>query len=87
MDGAFFNPAITWGFLGIFSVVALLGIIAAFRWFKTLLTDTIIDARNERDRMSAQLDKQAGEFTEALKYRDDKFKEVADAIERVSRRK
>lgn len=84
----------TWGPLGLVFIIALVGTVATAKWVRGLLTDTIADARKERDRMAVQLDKrddlilkQAQEFSQSLRYRDDKFREVADAIERVGRRK
>lgn len=76
----------TWGFIGVFSVVALVLLVAGAKWMKGLLTDTISDARKERDRMAAQIDRQAQQFLESLKYRDEKFRDVADAVERIGRK-
>lgn len=94
-----------WGFAGVVGVVCLLLLVGAAKFLRAyltkkdeetakLVTDTLVDARKERDRMASQLDRrdeliteQAQRFTESLRHRDAEFKQVADAIERVGRRR
>ena len=48
--------------------------------YKAALTSALDDARRERDAVRILREQEVTRFLESLKYRDDRFKEVADAI-------
>jgi uncharacterized protein YecA (UPF0149 family) len=47
---------------------------------RTALTSALDDARKERDLMRTLREKEVEKFLESLRYRDEQFKAVADAI-------
>jgi|ERR1051326_1097829 hypothetical protein len=73
-------------------VVGMLFRYGLWPWFKQQqaekdadLKAAIEDARKERDYMRSQREKEVDKFIESLRFRDERFKEVADAIERMGR--
>lgn len=52
---------------------------------RTILTAALEDARKERDLMRQLREKEVERFLESLRYRDEQFKEVAEAINTVKR--
>lgn len=48
--------------------------------YQQILTSALNDARNERDQERKMREQELTRYMESLKYRDDRFKEVADAI-------
>jgi predicted ATP-dependent Lon-type protease len=82
-----------WGPLGLF-----VGVLLILIWKKLLpdiekqhqenrfiLTAALEDARRERDLMRSLREKEVERFLESLKYRDEQFKSVAEAISSVKR--
>lgn len=51
--------------------------------YREVLTSALDDARKERDQERALRQQELNRYMESLKYRDDRFKEVADAINSV----
>jgi len=51
------------------------------------LAATLDDARKERDLMRSLREKEVDKFLESLKYRDDKFEAIAEAVLHVERKK
>jgi len=47
---------------------------------RTILTSALEDARNERDLMRQLREKEVDKFLESLRYRDDKFEAIAEAV-------
>lgn len=50
---------------------------------RAILTSALEDARKERDLMRQLREKEVERFLESLKYRDEQFKSVAEAINSV----
>lgn len=86
----------TAGPLGVIFLLAIMGIVGAARWFKSLMEGTLADARKERDAMRALneqqakegralLESQANKFLESLKIRDDIQEKGFDEILRELR--
>lgn len=48
--------------------------------YKSALTSALDDARKDRDAMRSLREKEVERFLESLRYRDEQFKSVADAI-------
>lgn len=48
--------------------------------YQQILTSALNDARSERDQERKMREQELNRYMESLKYRDDRFKEVADAI-------
>lgn len=71
---------------GTVGVVCVFFGLAIWKIFIPMMQSSLEDARKERDRMAGQLERQANEFTASLKYRDDKFRDIADAIDRAARK-
>ncbi len=80
----------TWGPMGIVFVIAMVLLVGGAKFGKALLTDTVADARKERDAQRALLEKQATEFVNALKDANelhrDEMKDVTDTLDRMRRR-
>jgi hypothetical protein len=55
--------------------------------YKAALTSALEDARNERDAVRALREQEVTRFLESLRYRDEQFKAVADAIANRPRRR
>lgn len=51
--------------------------------YRDVLTSALDDARKERDQERNLRQQELNRYMESLKYRDDRFKEVADAINQV----
>jgi len=74
-----------WGPLGVVFVVFMLVVIGLFKLGQRLLTETIADARKERDLANARYDRQAEKFIESLKVRDDLTQKGFDEVLRELR--
>lgn len=55
--------------------------------YQRILTSALNDARSERDQERKLREQELNRYMESLKYRDDRFKEVADAINSVKPRR
>ena len=75
-----------WGPLGIFFVFGIIILAGVAILGRKLLLDTIADARAERNYMREQNAKKDDKFLEALRFRDEQFRPIADAIDRIRRR-
>jgi flagellar biosynthesis/type III secretory pathway M-ring protein FliF/YscJ len=75
----------TAGPLGVVFLLAVMGIVGAARWFKSLMEGTLADSRKERDANRAALEAQATKFLESLKIRDDIQEKGFDEILRELR--
>lgn len=53
--------------------------------YKNALTSALDDARKDRDATRALREKEVDKFLESLRYRDEQFTKVADAINSVKR--
>lgn len=53
--------------------------------YKAALTSALDDARKDRDAMRSLREKEVEKFLESLRYRDEQFKSVADAISSTPR--
>lgn len=51
--------------------------------YRDVLTSALEDARKERDQERSLRQQELNRYMESLKYRDDRFKDVADAINSV----
>lgn len=51
--------------------------------YRDVLTSALDDARKERDQERNLRQQELNRYMDSLKYRDDRFKEVADAINQV----
>jgi len=60
-----------WGPLGVVFVVFILAFIGLIKLGQKLLTETIADARKERDTANARSERQAEKFIESLRIRDE----------------
>ena len=54
--------------------------------YKAALNSALDDARKERDVMRQLREQEVTKFLESLRYRDEKFKGVADAIDAIADR-
>lgn len=54
---------------------------------RAILTSALEDARKERDLMRQLREQEVTRFLESLRYRDEQFKSVAEAINSVRRRR
>lgn len=79
------------GINAVVAVVFLVLLLGAAKWGKTILTDTIADARKDRDASRQLLKEMAAEFTEHTKRENDEFREalrdVVTAFERTGHKK
>jgi F0F1-type ATP synthase membrane subunit b/b' len=55
--------------------------------YQQILTSALSDARSERDQERKMREAELSRYMDSLKYRDDRFKEVADAINSVKPRR
>jgi hypothetical protein len=80
----------SWGFTGVVAVVALLIAVGAAKWMRSLLTDTIADARKERDASRQLLKDQATQYLAHIKEENEEFRtslrNVVDGFERGRKR-
>lgn len=75
----------TAGPLGVIFLLAIMGIVGAAKWFKSLMEGALADARKERDAARAQNETQASKFLESLKIRDEIQEKGFDEILRELR--
>lgn len=84
------------GLPAIIAILAVVGIVAGAKWFKSTMEGTLADARKERDAMRvlneqqakdfrAAIETQANKFLESLKFRDDIQEKGFDEILREMR--
>lgn len=60
--------------------MAVIGIIAGARWFKSTMEGTLVDARKERDSAREQNETQANRFLDSMNKRDDIMEKGFDEI-------
>lgn len=84
------------GLQGVIAILAVVGIVAGAKWFKSMMETTLADARKERDaaRLANEaqatanrvaVETQASRFLESLKIRDDIQEKGFDEILRELR--
>lgn len=78
-------------FYGPLGLIIAILLLAIWKWliprmdkreeeYRTVLTAALDDARKERDAARQLREKEVDKFLESLRYRDEQFKSVADAI-------
>lgn len=75
----------TGGLAGVITILAVIGIIAAAKWFKNTMEGTLADARKERDAMRQLNEAQANKYLESMAKRDEIQEKGFDEILRELR--
>lgn len=79
------------GLPSIIAILAVVGIIAGAKWFKSTMEGTLTDARKERDAARISNEQQANRFLDSLAKRDEimekGFDEILHEIRNNPRRK
>lgn len=70
----------SYGPLGVVFLLAVVGFISGARWLKSFVTDTLTDARKDRDTARAINESQANKFMESLAKRDEMMEKGFDEI-------
>lgn len=68
------------GLPSVIAILAVVGIIAGARWFKSTMEGTLADARKERDAARVSNETQANKFIDSLAKRDDIMEKGFDEI-------
>lgn len=75
----------TGGLPSVIAILAVVGIVAGARWFKSTMESTLADARKERDAARTANEAQANRFMESLRIRDEIQEKGFDEILRELR--
>lgn len=70
----------TGGLPSVIAILAIVGIIAGAKWFKSTMEGTLTDARKERDAARVTNEAQANRFLEAMSKRDEIMEKGFDEI-------
>lgn len=69
-----------YGPLGVVFLLAVMGFIGGARWLKSFITDTLADARKDRDAARLATETQANRFLDSLTKRDEIMEKGFDEI-------
>lgn len=68
------------GLPSVIAILAVVGIIAGAKWFKSTMEGTLADARKERDAAKVANETQANRFLESMSKRDEIMEKGFDEI-------
>lgn len=68
------------GLPSVIAILAVIGIIAGAKWFKSTMEGTLTDARNERDAARQTNETQANRFLDSMAKRDEIMEKGFDEI-------
>lgn len=71
--------------MGVIFILAVIGFVGGAKWLKSFVTDTLADARKDRDAARALNEAQASRFLDSLKKRDEIMEKGFDEILREIR--